>query len=185
MFRQSHRNTGRSAPRASSTPFILHESSNFLKPDSQETRNIKKSKNGYFADVSRGSRLFGSNSSGILPDISNIHPNSPIQRCQRTIMNKIAFIAALGLFSLLTLFSANQCLAQWGYQKRSHPHYLVLRTPTHCIGGERAGSSNYPGYVNPVTTNAYAYGWFGATARPNGRTVSNGYYRHYIQWANR
>lgn len=99
-------------------------------------------------------------------------------------MKKIKHFLFLLAFFIPAVVPAQCCLAQWGHQQ-SYPRYLVLRTPVVRVGGESAPGNAYPGYVTPVTTNAYAYGWFGSTARPNGRTVSYGYYRNYTQWSNR
>ncbi len=58
------------------------------------------------------------------------------------------------------------------------PAYLVLRAP------ERLpqGPAYYPGRGYAVTTQAYAYGWFGVKARSHWRR-HEGYHAAYIQWS--
>ena len=65
----------------------------------------------------------------------------------------------------------------------SGPDYLILQTPQ---SWPPAGHSPgfYPGRGHGVSTNAYAYGWFGAAPRRHW-SRHFGYYRNYTQWSRR
>ncbi len=69
------------------------------------------------------------------------------------------------------------------FSQAGSPSYLILRAPAQTREGHRgrAGHRYYPGRGKAVTTQTYAYGWFGAHPRRQW-TRSTGYYASYIQW---
>ena len=61
------------------------------------------------------------------------------------------------------------------------PTYLILQPP---VTGHHGHAGRFSGQSIPVTTQAYAYGYFGATPK---RHCSRhfGYYRNYTQWSSK
>ncbi len=60
------------------------------------------------------------------------------------------------------------------------PAYLILRAPAR----EPKGSAYYPGRAYEVSTQTYAYGWFGAKPRGTWKRTT-GYNSNYLQWSKR
>lgn len=65
----------------------------------------------------------------------------------------------------------------------THPSYLILRGPV-TAHPHHAHQGYYPGYGYAVQPQAYSYGWFGATPKPQW-TRHFGYYRNYTEWSAR
>ncbi len=65
------------------------------------------------------------------------------------------------------------------------PQYLVLEAPAVTAPDSRhPGPGYYPGVGRDVSTQAYAYGWYGVTPRKRW-SRQFGYYRNYTQWSRR
>ena len=70
-----------------------------------------------------------------------------------------------------------------GRAKAEHPAYLILRTPA-VRSNHHVSRGYYPGNGYGVSTQTYAYGWFGAPPRRHW-VRQFGYYRNYTQWGRR
>ncbi len=65
--------------------------------------------------------------------------------------------------------------------KADPPPYLLLRTPA-APSPHHPTYQRYPGIGFGVSTQSYAYGWFGAAPRKHW-SRHFGYYRDYTQWS--
>jgi hypothetical protein len=67
--------------------------------------------------------------------------------------------------------------------RADYPMYLIPRTPS-APTPHAPTYRRYPGRAEPVTTQAYSYGWFGAQP-PRQWSRHFGYYNSYRQWSAR